>query len=91
METGSYIHSVVELQEKKNGRKVPVDILLANGNILLRSFHILSFDETKGEIKGLTMQEEYFHLKENRPPVYCRIKVDEIKEISMAECEPVYA
>jgi hypothetical protein len=67
------------------GSKASVDVVLKNGNILLRNFHIVEFDEIKSLLKGITMQEQYTSLKENRNPVYCFFRIDEIKEIEIAE------
>ncbi len=67
------------------GSKASVDVVLKNGNILLRNFHIVEFDEIKSLLKGITMQEQYTSLKEKRNPVYCFFRIDEIKEIEIAE------
>lgn len=68
-------------------RPIPVDIKISNGNILLRSFHIHDFDPSNNIIKGLTSQEEYAHAREGREPVYCFLKVDEIKELICADLD----
>lgn len=72
----------IVLQEQNNRfRPIPLDITIINGNILLRSFHVLEFDPSSQLIKGLTQQEEYSHAREGREPVYCYLKINEIKEI----------
>jgi hypothetical protein len=66
-------------QNSKN-TKTPVDLILNNGNICLRSFHLIDFDESTGTIKGLTQQEEYSYVREFREPAYCYFSLEEIKE-----------
>jgi len=65
--------------------KASIDLVLKNGNILLRNFHIVEVDEIRNLLKGITMQEQYSSLKEKRTPVYCHFRIDEIKEIEIAE------
>jgi len=65
--------------------KMAVDIKIINGNILLRAFRIYDVDWKTGILKGLTFQEEYAYARENRDPVYCILKLDEIKELSAPE------
>jgi hypothetical protein len=72
-------------------KPIPVDITIANGNILLRSFHIVSLDLEKNLIKGLTQQEEYSYNREGRKPVYCFLKLEDIKEISCPDLEIEYS
>jgi hypothetical protein len=72
----------IVLEEQSNRfRPIPVDITISNGNILLRSFHIKEFDSTSKTLIGLTQQEEYAYIREGRDPVYCYLKINDIKEI----------
>lgn len=80
MELKLQVQQIIEGQRKDN-KKLPVDLCLVNGNIILKSFHITDFDNVSGIITGLTMFEEYASLKENRSPVYCSFKIDEIKSL----------
>ena len=64
---------------------IPVDIVLNNGNILLKGFRILEFDDRRGNIKGLTMLEEYAHAREGRDPVFCQFALNDIKDICQSE------
>ncbi|HXA02883.1 MAG TPA: hypothetical protein VNW99_12890, partial [Cytophagaceae bacterium] len=77
----SIVNQILVQQEEIN-HKLLVDIKLFNGNILLRSFHIIDLDSTKGIIKGLTAQEEYAHAREGKEPEYCVLGVSEIKELN---------
>jgi hypothetical protein len=86
MESINYIREIVAEQERTK-RKVPVDIRMVNGNILLRSFHILEFDERENLVKGLTQQEEYSYPREGRSPEYCYLFIHEIKEITDGDIE----
>lgn len=61
-----------------------IDLVLKNGNIVLRSFQVLEIDEHSNIIKGLTQQEAYSFVRENRDPVYCTLPLVEIKEITSA-------
>jgi hypothetical protein len=86
MNSATYIKQVLTLQAKGKN-KVPVDLKLVNGNILLRSFHILEFDESKMKIKGLTQQEEYSYPREGRNPEFCYLDINEIKEVYSTDLE----
>ena len=86
MNSATYIKNVLTLIEKGKS-KVPVDLKLTNGNILLRSFHILELDEEKMILKGLTQQEEYCHVREGRDPEYCFLNLSEVKEIYCLDLE----
>jgi hypothetical protein len=80
------------LKDQSNGsRKVDVDVKISNGNILLRSFHIYDIDLRNRLLKGLTSQEEYAHAREGREPVYCYLKLDEIKELIVPELDLEYS
>jgi hypothetical protein len=86
MNSATYIKQVLSLGQKGKN-KIPVDLRLVNGNILLRSFHLLELDENKMMIKGLTQQEEYSYPREGREPQYCFFHINEIKEIYCTELE----
>ena len=77
-------------QQEETGHKILVDIRLFNGNILLRSFHILGLDPGTEIITGITAQEEYAHAKEGRDPQYCVLEFSEIKELSCPELDLEY-
>lgn len=81
MNLGEIIEIVLK-EQSNHYRPIPVDITILNGNILLRSFHIYDLNLSKNSVKGLTQQEEYAHAREDRDPVYCYLKLDEIKELS---------
>ena len=78
------IENLLDEQNSKN-TKIPVDLILSNGNISLKSFHVIDFDRNTGMIKGLTQQEEYSYVREYRDPVYCYFAIDEIKEMLVYE------
>jgi len=80
-----YINIILKEQHKKH-RHVLVDIILLNGNISLRYFRIHLYDKKTKVIKGMTWQEEYSFLREDRDPVYCNLHVSEIKSL---KCEEV--
>lgn len=71
-------------------RRIPVDVVISNGNILLRAFHIYDLDVEKNLVKGLTQQEEYAHAREEREPVYCFLKLNEVKEFSCPDLDLEY-
>lgn len=74
------------LKEQNNRfQKIATDIKITNGNILLRAFRIYDIDWNEGILKGLTFQEEYAHARENRDPVFCFLKLNEIKEFIVPE------
>lgn len=78
------------VQQEEIKHKLLVDIRLFNGNILLRSFHIVKMNSARGIIKGLTAEEEYAHAREGREPQYCVLKFSEIKELNCPELELQY-
>lgn len=82
------IKFLLKEQEIRNV-KIPADLVLTNGNILLRAFHILQLDSKNSVITGLTQQEEYSYLRENRKPVYCQFKINDIKELICYELQAV--
>jgi hypothetical protein len=78
------LKQIVDTQ-KTRSFKIPVDIILTNGNILLKGFRIVEFDDAVGKIKGLTMLEEYSHAREGREPVFCQFALNDIKDIHQSE------
>jgi hypothetical protein len=79
-----FINTILKHQHKKH-RHVLVDIVLINGNITLRYFRIYHFDKKTKTIKGMTWQEEYTFLREDRDPVYCILDLKEIKSLRCDE------
>ena len=80
-----FIERIVEEQQNKSTIQIgqlyyPVDISLANGNILLRSFRIINIEGEK--IKGITWKEQYSAPRENREPVYSYFECNEIIRLS---------
>lgn len=39
------------------------------------------FDSDSNTVKGITLQEEYTHVREGRAPVWCCFQLDEIKDL----------
>jgi hypothetical protein len=82
---------IEKIVSEQQGRKTtfgeqlyyPVDIQLTNGNILLRAFRILSFENDK--IKGITWKEQYSAPRENRKEVYSFFALEEIASLSCYE------
>lgn len=74
------IRDIIEKQRAKV-HHIPVDLILLNGNITLKAFRIYTFDERHQTIKGMTMNEEYSYLRENREPVFAVFPLTEIKEL----------
>lgn len=77
---------LIEIFKKQKTKRhhIALDILLHNGNILLKSFRLYDFDKTAAVIKGMTMHEEYAHLRENREPVYAYFNMTEIKHLDIS-------
>lgn len=90
MKLVNIVQDILKYQEKRH-RKMEADIVITNGNILLRAFHIVSFNKTANSLKGLTAQEEYAAAREDRDPVYCYLPLDEIKEINVPEMDVYYS
>jgi hypothetical protein len=90
MELKKVIEAVLREQERLISGSIPVDIKIANGNILLRSFHIQELDKKNNYIKGITLQEQYIHIREERPPIYCIFQIHEIKELYCSELDLHY-
>ncbi|ABG61046.1 hypothetical protein [Cytophaga hutchinsonii] len=74
---------IVKKQETKM-HHIALDITLLNGNILLKSFRLFEFDIHSNELKGMTMQEEYSYIREEREPVYAHFNLEEVKELETA-------
>ncbi|MBC7451135.1 MAG: hypothetical protein H7259_06565 [Cytophagales bacterium] len=85
----SKIIQFLEKQEKKH-HHIPLDVLLFNGNILIKSFRVYGYDERKQVVKGMTIQEEYSYLRENRDPVFAYFTIKEIKEISKSASNEIF-
>ena len=66
----------------------PVDISLANGNILLRKYRIISIENNK--IKGITWKEEYSAPRENREQVFSYFDFDEIASLECFDLSIIY-
>ncbi len=82
------IDKIIEEQKGKKttfGEQLyyPVDINLTNGNILLRAFRVISFENNK--IKGITWKEQYSAPRENRKEVYSFFEPDEIASMYCAD------
>ena len=84
MEILEDIEFLLRKQNSKN-TKIPVDLVLNNGNINLRLFHLIDYDGSTSTIKGLTQQEEYSYVREYRDPVFCYIGLDDVKELQVYE------
>jgi hypothetical protein len=78
------LRDILDSQRRKSFR-ITVDIVLNNGNILLKGFRIIEFDDRQGNIKGLTMLEEYAHTREGREPVFCQFALNDIKDMYQSE------
>lgn len=86
MNKATLIKRIISLQQSEK-KQFPVDLVLKNGNLQVRSFLIVGFDNIKKELKGITRLEAYSSLRENRKPSYCLLKVTDIKEIVSPEVE----
>lgn len=84
MENIRIIERILSLQKKRK-RRVPVDIILKNGNLMIRSFQLIRFDLPNRELEGMTRLEAYSSLREQRDPVICRLNLDEIKQLILSE------
>jgi hypothetical protein len=81
----THLIETVLVEQSNHFKPIAVDITIANGNILLRSFHLVSLDRENNVIKGLTQQEEYSYSREGRKPVYCFLKLEDIKRFSCVD------
>lgn len=84
MENIRMIERILSLQKKRK-RRVPVDIILKNGNLMIRSFQLIRFDLPNRELEGMTRLEAYSSLREQRDPVICRLNLNEIKQLILSE------
>jgi len=84
MKNFNAIAQLISFQELQK-RNVPVDIVLKNGNILIRSFQLFRLDVKRKFIEGFTRLESYSSLREKREPVICKLKLSEIRELMCAE------
>jgi hypothetical protein len=88
-----FIERIVEEQQNKSTIQIgqlyyPVDISLANGNIMLRSFRIIGIEDEK--IKGITWKEQYSAPREDREPVYSYFDCDEIDRLTCLDLDINY-
>lgn len=74
---------IIKKQETKM-HHIALDITLQNGNILLKSFRLFEFDVKTNQIKGMTMQEEYTYIREEREPIYAYFSLRDIKQLETA-------
>lgn len=86
MENINAIERLVSIQQLQK-RNIPIDIILKNGNILIRSFLLSKFDVKRKLIEGFTRLESYSSLRERREPVACKFKLNEIREFMCSEIE----
>lgn len=70
---------------KSSNAPCTLDLVLKNGNIVLRAFQVIEFNDQSNMLKGLTQQEAYSFLREDRPAVYCLLPISEIKEATICE------
>ena len=90
--------TLVDILKKQETKvhHIALDLILLNGNIQLKCFRLYDFDEKENVIKGMTMQEEYSYLRENREPAFAYFTLKEIKSLDIAVSnylflkEPVY-
>lgn len=79
-----HIHHVLKKQKSRK-RHIPVDLVMVNGNILLREFRLYDYDKKQKQLKGLTHREEYSHPREDREPVYCILHLSEVRNLYCPE------
>ena len=74
---------IIDIVEKQRSKvhHIPVDLTLCNGNITLKAFRIYTFDEAHQTLKGMTLNEEYSYLREDREPVFAVFSLSDIKTI----------
>jgi hypothetical protein len=87
MDLTKMIELIIKEQHRRFPSIIPVDVKISNGNIILRSFHIHRHDEFNKVIEGITFQEEYIHTREERAPIYCTLKLSDIKELYCEELD----
>lgn len=86
MEQSDIKSKLVEILKKQEAKlhHIALDINLHNGNIVLKSFRLYDFDASTNTVKGMTMQEEYSYLREEREPVFAYFNLKEIKQLDTA-------
>jgi hypothetical protein len=70
---------------------MPVDLVLKNGNLQVRAFQIVKFDQVAGVIEGLTRHEVYSSLREKRDAVIGKFTLSEIRDLFCEEIDYVMA
>jgi len=83
------IKEILKYQKNKKGH-ILLDVLLYNGNILMKSFRLYDFTSSTYLIKGMTMHEEYAFLRENREPVFAYFNLSEINEIEISDSSHLF-
>lgn len=76
----SFIQDLLQKQVLKR-YPIPVNVVLNNGNIELKGFRIYDFNDETKIVKGMTLQEEYASVRENRKPVFAFFTLDDIKSV----------
>ncbi len=94
MDLKEYIKRIISEQSNNTAllpmyEYLPVDVVLRNGNIILKSFKLIALEGQT--IKGLTRQEEYSAPREGRSPVYCFLEISEIKDLTCPYLEIDFA
>ena len=87
MSVKEILKNIIERQHQD--KKILVDLQLYNGNIYLKSFHILEFNEANEMITGITLFESYASVREERSPVYSTFQLSEIKEITELDFDTI--
>jgi hypothetical protein len=87
----SILKEIQTILQESSHQHVPVDLILKNGNIIVRSFYIENFDESNRLLTGLTQMEKYAYVREQRDPVYTQLHVEEIKELIRYEVSTGHA
>jgi hypothetical protein len=92
MEKNVIKNKIKEILKIQRSRKsyLALDVLLHNGNILMKSFRLYDYISSTDVIKGLTMHEEYAFLRENREPVFAYFNLIEINEIEIADSSHLF-
>ncbi|WP_299249755.1 hypothetical protein [uncultured Cytophaga sp.] len=83
------IKDILKKQKHKKQQTV-VDVLLYNGNLMLKSFRIYEYNVSTCLIKGMTMHEEYAYLRENRKPIFAYFHLDEINTIEITNSDYLF-
>jgi hypothetical protein len=85
----SKIKEILKIQKSRKSQ-ISLDVLLHNGNILMKSFRLYDFTSSTDLIKGLTMHEEYAFLRENREPVFAYFNLSEINDIEISDSSHLF-